>query len=284
MPLPLRTVNELETEALIGRYRILIVEGPSDSRYLQKWLSELGWQVVPVAVSDLDLSSIRLEPTSFENNRAKVAELASHFASSNHLRFLIDRDLGIEGIDLVDSLFVTDFPSLESYALTETVLRELLVHLDRVDFDSTQPDLRARQLSATVAGLIRKLAGYLCPLFRLRVCHARMDAPDAFVQDLRRFRRASSDELDVERIRLVLRIADAEDPDDGNSLPASCDDLRAAAYGHDIARSIWALWPDLRSRNGILDSDQLEGLLLSFVRVSELRKFPLFESIRQWAA
>jgi hypothetical protein len=284
MGLPSRTPDELETEALVGRYWIVVAEGPTDATFLQKWLIELGWHVVPISVTELDLAGIPMGAESVSSNRCKVLDLARHLPTSRSLRFLIDLDLGVDPEDMeIDSLLVTDFPSIETYALSDEVLRALLVHLNRIVYTSLQPDVRTKELATAVRVLVEQLASYLCPLFRLRELHAAIEDPDEFVQDLRKFRRPGTNELDVEKVRLVLCLPKDEALQE-KALATTCVDLRPTAYGHDIARAIWAIWPDLRMKNGIVDSDDLERLLLSLVRADDLRSFDLFQAIEAWAA
>lgn len=280
VPLPRRTLTELRTEARIGHYRILVVEGPSDARYLQRWLSDLGWRIVPVPVTAVDPTGIVLGPETFQNNRARVVAFAKE-ASCEQLRFLVDRDLGLDDFGDVDGLLLTDFPALETYALSEPTLHRLLVHLDRVTYSSLDPEARRSELEAEIANLVRKLGGYLAPLFRLRQVHA-VHGSLEFVEDLRRFRHSGSDELDVERIRLVLKLPEDQGP--SLQIPTSCLSLRVVAYGHDIARALWAIWVNLRNRNGIADAEALERLLLSLVDPNDLQKLPLFDALETWAA
>lgn len=281
MAVPTRLLSELSTEAMIGGYRVLVVEGPSDMRYLQKWCSDLGWHVTAIDVTSIDSREVSFGPEAYKNNRAKVVTCARAEVVDASVRFLIDLDLGADDLTDVPGLLVTDFPSLESYALTDAVLHRLLVHLDRVEHHAIDPAGRRREVGAAIQILVEKLAGYLVPLLALRRVHATAGTLE-FVEDLRRFRVSGSDELDVERIRLVLKLPEGLEIPDG--LPATCTALQEWAYGHDIARSLWALWSDLRVRNGLKDSDDLERLLLSLVDPQDLRSLPLFVSLGEWAA
>jgi hypothetical protein len=284
MALPERRPHELETEALIGRYYILVAEGMADARYLGKWFEGLGWNVSAIALTELDLAGVVFSPSAFGSNRRKVAELAHNSETASRVRFLIDRDLGVEDdIQLANSLLVTDFPSLETYALSERVLTALLIHLNRATYGSTRPEARRRELAAAVQALVATLARFLAPLYRLRLAHAQLSDPPEFVTDLRKFRRPSADGLDITKICAAVGLR-APDEEESDLSATSCVEVRPVAYGHDIARVIWAIWPDLRSRDGILNSDQVEALLLSLVAADDLLEYPLFQTLRAWAA
>ena len=280
---PRRLVAELETEAMLGRYRILVVEGPSDLAFLQQWLDALDLSIVVVTIDEIDLSEFGAQAAS---NREQLIGAAHSFPDAVNVRFLADRDLQVEPLtNSPPTLLLTDFPALESYTLTDSTLKALLFHAKRLP--PLDPDLvrRRRQVADSLDKLVEALANFLVPLFYLRRVHTSERSPIEFPKDLRKFRKAGPPvELNVTKLisHLQLTVHQSEVP--ASSEARSCSDLRPHAYGHDVARAVWANWTDLRQRTGIVGSEELERLMLSLVHAEELAQFDLFENLTNWVS
>lgn len=268
---------------MVGGCPILVVEGPSDLEYLQQWLDELGLSIVVISIEEIDLAGVCVTSA---GNRDQVIAAASAYAEAEGVRFLADRDLLIGPMtDPPPSLLLTDFPALESYTLTEGTLRRLVVHareLPRLDLNAAT---RQREQTQAIDRLLEALAAFLVPLYHLRRRHALEAAPTEFPENLRKFRAAGETPgLDTEKLIRHLGLSkDDEDPPPSIAV-RSCAELRPHAYGHDVARAVWAIWPRLRQRAGIIGSDELERLMLSLVRSDELADFGLFKSLSDLAS
>lgn len=282
--LPKRTIEELRTEALIGRYRIIVVEGPSDVRHLQQWLPEMGVLASVVSVSEIDTNDLYIDDDEF-GNRDRVLRLSESNPDVEDLRFLADLDIFQVPQAYPGSRLYTDFPSLESYALNERILTRLLTMSRRMPTNEGDPASYRQRVSDTIAELVRELAAVLVPLYVVRREHRRVRCEVAVPIDLRKFvdRGGERCQLDLAKVVRHLGLSEVPDIPEFDS-DLTLDTLRPWAYGHDIARAFWALWQDLRQRTGIAGSDQLEEVMLGYVVGADVQAFPLFRTISEWTS
>jgi hypothetical protein len=118
-------------------------------------------------------------------------------------------------------------------------------------------------------------------LFYYRRLHREARSQIGFPTDLKKFISVAGDSivLNEEKLRNHLKLPRAP----GLPKILSCDDLRPVSYGHDIARVFFAIWKELRTTRGIATSDDLERLMLTYVRPTDLTLFPLFAFLAAWA-
>lgn len=280
---PRRHLDELLTESMIGGYRILLVEGPSDLTHLGAWLSALGIRLAVVAIDSVEVTM----PTGIDEwgNCDRLMHAAHGYPNTDVLRFLIDRDTRSDFADEPYSLLITDFPGLESYALCERVLTSTVLFAKRMNLTSEHPDDREREREQIVRDLVTSLSEYLGPLFAIRRLHREERSAIEFPADLRKFRKKLPEVgLDIEKVLTHLKLTTPPEGLQYVERTDSCDVLRPVAYGHDIARSIWSMWPDLRQKTGLKSSDELEDYILSVVIADDVREYALFAQLREWAS
>lgn len=215
-------------------------------------------------------------------NREKVIALALKHPRIEEVRFLADRDTGCDQPATAESLLYTDFPAIESYCLSESVVRKVMRHVGRLPTASIDPAEREVAAQRAIAALVVTLGRCLPVLFRFRIEHRQRRVSVEFPRDLKKFIRLDPGGACIDEPKLCAHLAVSaigETP-----LVTTMDTLRPVAYGHDIARLIFALWPDLRTKSGLAGAENLERLLLSFVMADDLRHFPLFGTLASWAA
>ena len=275
MPLPRRRVDELAVEATLGRYQILVVEGPSDARHLQHWIDELELPITIVAVSELDLDG---EHGTTWGAREQVILVSQQHPMGENVRCLVDRDTEVS-VAGPPSLLLTDFPALESYVLTRGVVLRLLLMLRHLDNDETDPEKRKRATEKALEDFVEVLSRYLIPLFHLRKMHLEARSERPFPTELKRFRRGDGAGIDAKKIARQVGIKSAI-PD--LSSVRTLEELRPYAYGHDISRAVYAIEPRIRQRHGIQNAEDLEEVLLSMTRSEDLVEFELFQELIRW--
>lgn len=279
---PKRQIGELETEAMLGRSRILIVEGPTDREFFQTWATESGYRLVVMEVEELDLTDCY--PGGEWGNRDKVAMVANRLGSAEAVRCLVDRDLdGPESVAPLP-LLLTDFPGLESYVLCTRVISRFVRLADGPAAPASDPREASESRARMIRSAVHRLATWLLPLYRIRTMHRNARSEHPFPRDFKKYRlKAAKNEPDWEKLCREVGVDHAKL--DASVELASIDKaeaIRDYAYGHDIAPVMMALWPDLRQRVGISTPKQLEHVLLGYLTNTDLDGLPLFQAIVGW--
>lgn len=203
-----------------------------------------------------------------DGNRSRViAVAAASSGRSVDIRCVADRDCG-SGVDKHDyeTLLWTDYPGLESYALTPEALgifRELYAggRLPAVDV------------------LLPELARVLREIFAVRCHHEHLPKPSYKAGFTTRPPRLDS--FDV-----TLTVDHSIRADVASYVRSTSADPRRYAYGHDIAEVLIAVYAnDLKNGAGIASSKALETALLSALLIAGApTSEPLFDSLSRWAA
>lgn len=280
---PKRLLSELATEAMVGRYRLLVVEGPSDREFIQTWSDEGAIRLTAVEVDELDLAG--LYPGEGEwGNRDRVRAVSKQLLPDDEVRCLIDRDLDGRDADESEPLLLTDFPGLESYCLTTETVRRLTNLVQRNEASLGSPEDRRLTTVREMNRLANELADWFIPLFCLRSEHRIRSLDMEFPKDLRKYRSKGEDGPDLEKLRLALGLQNFEIEFSGLRSDFRIEDLRPYAYGHDVARVLFTIWPDIRQRTGIKDPKQLERTMLSLVSCESIGTSNLFVYLKAWCA
>lgn len=280
---PSRTPDELTTEAFVGRYKILVVEGPSDRDCIQQWANEIRTDLVAVQVDEIDLAG--LYQGGEWGNRDRVSAVASELDPDGAVRCLIDRDLDGAGAHVSQPLMLTDFPGLETYVLCHKIFASLIRLISPTSGSFPDPSSAREATEEAMRRAVEILAGWLVPLYRLRQVHRAKGSDRPFPTDLGKFRNGSSGAADWKKICVALGIDLAElDTAVNGKDYAVVEDLRPIAYGHDIAAVIFAAWPDVRQRSGQTTPAKLERLLLTQLTNDDLGGQPLFVELASWSA
>lgn len=266
---PRTLMDELFLEIELTNVRYIIVEGPSDARFFRAWLADcdLGPQTAVLYVDEIDVSSEMVRSLGLnDGNRSRVIVFSMRAAERMiDLRCIADRDCG-HGIEDYshDTLLWTDFPALESYAVTEAVL-------DRANLLSFAEKLPpAREL-------VPRLAFALRELYAVRLRHPHLPGPKysaGFAQ-----KTSSLEDFDV--VRAVEARIRSEVP--GYERPIDADP-RNFAYGHDIAELLLAAYGNaLKNTVGLAKREAVEAALMNAVlAVGAFRDSPLFVQLRHW--
>ena len=234
--LPHQTVDELQTEAMLGRYRIVVVEGPRDVTYLNQWLQEMDVSLGVVSVDGVESSHLYPGTGEF-GNRDRVIALARANPELPDVRFVADLDLDENPPDGPPSLMWTDFPSIESYAIAPRILGRLLALANRLPAASPDPSSQHELNRDSIDRLVGALGAILIPLYFIRRAHRAARCVIGVPTELRKFvagGKANPPTLDTDKIVNHLGLSSPEVPD---CKTATIDQVRRRADGHDIARA-----------------------------------------------
>ena len=189
MVVPARTPEELSTEAMLGRYLVVVVEGPTDARYLQLWMDELQIRAVAISVTEVDT---QLYVSGEFGNRDRVIALAAAASDADCVRFLVDRDTEADPRSDLPALLHTHFPGVGNVCAVRTCSRASSCGIQSHAAVVRLPPTRATAGRAAVSALTSDLSRILVPLFRLRQAHRSTACEVEFPVDLRRFMTSGS--------------------------------------------------------------------------------------------
>ncbi|WP_156913903.1 hypothetical protein [Brevibacterium album] len=274
------TVEERLLEIRLSRKKHLIVEGNSDQRFYQSWFSMLGRgdDLVVSSVDEIDVSRESIESLGVTvGNRGAVVSFAHAASGSNEtpafsskIRCIIDRDLGQElNIECGNFLLVTDFPALESYAMT----REVLEAANLLGFCRAIPDI-----DAAFEGLKYALGA----LFAVRLQYPHLPRP-RYEKGIKASSSRDLREFDV-KVSVDASIVDMDETDWTVRSERRGEDCRTFAYGHDISELLLAAYSNrFKNKSGITKIEVIEEAMLSaMMRVGEFESRPLFVAVKSW--
>lgn len=266
---PRQTIEEFRLEVQLTAAKYLVVEGPSDARFFTAWLKQ---HFESVAVHVLPVEGIEIPDEEIQTsgmnvgNRSRVVLLARELHDeADTVRCLADRDCG-EHLDEHDyaTLLWTDFPALESYTVSKSVLE----HANLISFGARLPE--AEELLSGLAFALREL-------FAVRVHHPHLPRPKYSAGMGKQPNPLSA--FDVSK---VLTPAVAKSSQSYQRSEAS--DPRHYSYGHDISELLLAAFANvLKNSCGISRREAVEAALLgALLAVAELEQEPLFAGLIEW--
>lgn len=267
---PRLKLDELFLEIRLTSRRHIIVEGPTDQRFLQAWLHDVDTKntVAVTSVEMLDIATDSVLALGFgDGNRGRVVAAAAHAAAAAvDLRAVADRDCGHHVSEhAYATLCWTDFPALESYALDAATLERA----NLLSFNEKLPN--GAELLALVAPALREL-------FAVRTANENLAKPD-YKAGLK-----SGGSLANFDVAAAIHISLRKDVP-GYARSASSDP-RDYAYGHDIGELIFGEYRNtLRNQVGLNTASAVESALRSAVQaVGSYKNEPMFVQLREWIA
>lgn len=270
--LPSLELEELFLETSLTSNRHIVVEGPSDARFLRAWAQDIagGQYVVVTSVETLNIApdgpiSLGLN----DGNRARVVFVAREAQEkSADLRCVADRDCGHQvEKHTYDTLEWTDYPALESYAVQAAVL-------DRANL------LSFREKLPEAAELLPSLAFALRELFTVRMHNEHLEKPKYSAGLKSNDRSLSSfDVAAAVRGKISDDVSSYERPSENQ-------DPRSYAYGHDIAELLLAVYGNtLKNQVGLGGREAIEDALRGAVQVvGTYGDEAMFRSLAAWVA
>lgn len=273
----LSTLDEVATQIDLEGIKIVYVEGETDQRFYTAWairrlkVTELELiklhKILIQSVNNVDTTTLSDDDNLNSNsNRTNVIRLAKEAHSKNiNIRCIADRDVGHDCVNFnYPTLLWTDFPAIESYAVTPQILDSLnLLHLSR-----SLPDSRE---------LIPQLSFALRKLFAVRKTNNHLPRPK-YKKGLEK--NSSSYTFDV--TKTVSHEICHSIP--ANLLPSDLDDPRTHSYGHDIAELLMAAYSSKiknRKDGAIKDVVALENAMRNCI-LMYCDNEPLFTSLYAW--
>jgi hypothetical protein len=285
--LPKRSIDEFETEALLARVRIGIVEGPTDVSAYAETSDYLGLEIHWVSVGEVLTPeggfALDFDPTTGHielGNRERVIQLAESYVG-NSLFFIVDLDT--QPSDVCTSspaLHYTDVPGLEAYFLTELNVDWLIRYAGLIPAGEQQAESRDAARRVLRDDITLCLLRILYPLYFIRREQRSARSEKAIPDSLSKYTspcQSGGIELDVPKMcRQVGVVPDA--------IPATPGDfdmalIRRNAYGHDVAKALLVCVPELRTRCDIRTPAALERLMLAQTVPVSLSQEQLFISL-----
>jgi hypothetical protein len=267
---PRLRLDELLLEAELTQQKYLVVEGPTDASFFRTWLATIAKRSVTVSsIDDVDVPTGEVFCLGLnDGNRSRViAVAAASRGRSVDIRCVADTDCG-HGVDKhnYEALLWTDYPGLESYALTLETLGVVC-------------ELHAGGRLPAVDILLPELARILREIFAVRCHHEHLPKPNYRAGFTTRPPRLDSFDVAL-TVDYYIRA------DIATYARSTSADPRRYAYGHDIAEVLFAVYAnELKNGAGIANPKALETALLSALLIGdEYACEPLFDSLSRWAA
>jgi hypothetical protein len=266
---PRQRVEEFLLEVGLSERRHIVVEGPTDARFLRAWLESIGLEGAAevTTVGSLDVPTHRVLGLGFQDGeRGRVVVVAQLACESDvDLRCIADRDCG-HGVDAIrgcDILLWTDFPAIESYVVDQPTLDKA----NLVSFEERLPEAKT---------LLPMMGFALRELFAVRLKHENLPEPK-YSAGLKRG--TSLAQFDV-GATVSPHIAAAVD----EYVRPTAPDVRAVAYGHDVAELLWAAYPNVfKNQLGYKSRETLERALLGALLLSRsCFEMTLFREVEAW--
>ena len=273
----LSTLDEVATQIDLEGIKIVYVEGDTDQRFYTTWAikrlnvtkTELGRlnKILIQSVSDVDTTTLPDDDNlNSGSNRTKVIRLAKEAHSRNiNIRCIADRDVGHDCETLnYPTLLWTDYPALESYAITPQILDSL----NSLHLNNSLPESEE---------LIPQLSFALRELFAVRQANKHLPQPK-YKKGLEK--NSTLDTFDVSKTVLHETICSIP----ANRRPSKSDDPRTYSYGHDIAELLMAAYPGKiknRKNGAIKDVAGLENAMRNCI-LMYCDNEGLFVSLHAW--
>lgn len=265
--------HELWNEGHLTRRKILVVEGPSDSRFFRAWITQRfsGAGTTPplvVSTEEIDIPADDLIMVGLPDGARSRVILASLSAAKSkaNVRCVADLDCGhhIGKADPAVQLW-TDYPSLESYAFKS----EVLDYLNLMTFEERLP---------AGASIVTSTVGLLARTYAYRSAMEDAPNPDIAAGITVAGDPASFDLSAALPRQLGSHAATAQ------ASPSPFRDPREVAYGHDIARALLALYANtFKNQLHIADEKTLERVfLLGVLGEGSFEAEVLFRTLTIW--
>lgn len=256
--LPRRSLRELEVELRQRKVEhIVFVEGPSDARFY-RWATGAITGTDFRSVSLIDFSGEVLnDDESISSNRTLVVAAMRRFdtkQSGVKATGIVDRDCGVpEEWRKVADLLSTDFPAIESYCCTPSVLLKFF----QLDLD----------LAWTEDRIIKAIGGALKSLFEMRARHGGLSGLE-------------HDKILSNKSGVIHVAIPVTGVDGAFDAPTTWAELQETCYGHDLAPVLLAIDRNkIKNRLGIKSAEHLESRLVGYVDREHLNTYPLFRSL-----
>lgn len=241
MSVPRASLSELLKESELTGRCFLVVEGPTDRRFLTQWLRS----AFPDTLSSLTIMTpegieahwYRLAEVGLsEGARQRVVWIALQIPSeAARVQCLADLDCGeLAARFSSDRLWWTDHPAIESYAFEPETLDIL-----------NQMFLREQLPEGTA--VVAELIPVLVDLFRIRLHNENIPAPAVH----KGFGKNGWDPRPTVPPEIAARLSEFPSP--------SFEDPRDVAYGHDVAKALYSRFAnEIKNRAKIGDLTTLE--------------------------
>jgi hypothetical protein len=268
--LPRILADELLLEIQLTSIKHIVVEGVTDQRFIQAWIShsieDATVTVTPIdsiEVDDQDVITLGLNL----GNRSRVislAQKASLIEGEVNITCVADRDTGSD-IDNHNypNLVWTDYPALESYCLEP----ETLHIANLLSFAEQLPD---------GAALLSALSEPLRELFAVRLANAHLPSPN--------YSAALGPSRSLSAFKVELALAPHVRPLVASYPRPQDDDPRRFGYGHDIAQLLMAAFGGvLRNKAHLGDVGAVESALKSAMLAhGTFQEESMFTHLRAW--
>ncbi|MDR2256481.1 MAG: hypothetical protein LBE25_10840 [Arthrobacter sp.] len=260
---------ELLLEARLTSRRHVVTEGPTDARFMRVWSRnvENGDKVVITPATNLKISGRTLEAEGLnDGNRARAIYVAKEAASNGvDLVCIADRDGGHNVADhQYSTLFWTDYPAMESYALVADVL-DLA---NQLSFGERLPP---------GAKLIDDLKHPLREIFAVRAQNEHLPDP--------KFDAAFKGRNNTLTTFDVTLVVDSRVGAASKHYPRhASSDVRDFAYGHDIADLLLCAFGNaIKNQSGLRTREAVEGALRSALQLEgSFKEEGLFRRLAAW--
>lgn len=264
------SLDEYLLEASLSARKHIVVEGPTDRRFFDGWLLDVGavGSVSVTAVEYLDVNDAEVLRRKLPlGNRARVLVVAAKASDEGvDLRCVADRDCGHDVETYTyETLRWTDYPALESYAVSV----ETLDRANLLGFAGRLPE---------GGQLLEALAHALREMFAVRVQHQHLPRPK-FEAGLPVKGLLGLKSFDVRAV-----VSPALGKHVAEYARSKSSEPRDYAYGHDVAELLYAAFGNtLKNQLGLSKIEAVEAVLLSATQlVGSFRVEPLFSGLEEW--
>lgn len=269
---PRQRLAEFLLEVQLTSRKHLVVEGRADERFIRAFLqgADGSRSVTITPVEKLEISMEDLVPLGFpDGNRGRVVVVAVRALQGDvTLLCIADRDCGHRVDEFcIETLLWTDFPAIESYAVTADILEKA----NLLGFGGRLPDGNI---------LLAALSHALRELFAVRLQNPYLGRPN-YAAGLQ----AKAPALDKFEVRETLSPA-LRSKVDAYPRPDIDEDPRAYAYGHDVGELLLAAFANaLKNQAGLKNLEAVEGALRSAIQAEgSYVNEPLFRKLATWIA
>ncbi|MCP1410833.1 hypothetical protein [Paenarthrobacter sp. A20] len=267
-------MSELAREVTLTRSKYLIVEGHSDRRFYREWIRtiDVRWEEsyqepYILAVSDIDVpDEVLLSQNVAVGHRSRVLHLSETLSDfPERVRCVADLDCGEYREQFASRILLwTDFPALESYGFSPSVLDVLNRNI-----------LSDKLPSGTV--LVEMLKDAFADLYVVRMQNPHMTSPSV-----------NKGVLKTGQDYAGYDVRKAVSPDVAGRIddytPPTYSDAREVVYGHDLALLLLSIYGNqIKNQCGIRDEKALENCIrMSILLEGSFVRLPLFKSLAAW--
>lgn len=264
---PRKLLSELFREVRLTGGSYVIVEGRSDVTFFQVWARKLHFNPAPIflEVDRLEVGPDILMSYNFnDSQRSRVVVVAREaFEREVSLRCVADRDTGCNvDNNNFETLLWTDYPAIESYAMTRSVLDLMNISIFRNRYNADD--------------LFNDLSRILSLIYSLRLKVSNLPALN--------YDKSFPQRGVLEKFTLERAVSDQHKELAKTCAPSKATDPRKVSYGHDIASLLF--FHDKQFFKGTLhitDVAQLEDQMLKVVEMDgNYRTEPLFQQLEHW--